>query len=55
MLTIKDCEFCKNTAPPIDALDPIEIMNFTQWNDMVMAYRRRNWYIIIKKFKPCNH
>ena len=32
MLTIKDCEFYKNTALPIDALDPIEIMNFTQWN-----------------------
>ena len=32
MLTIKDCEFYKNTSPPIDALDPMEIMNFTQQN-----------------------
>ena len=31
MLTVRNCEFSKNTAPPLDALDPIEVLNFTQW------------------------
>ena len=31
-LIIKNCAFNQNTAPPLDALDPKETMNFTQWS-----------------------
>ena len=31
-LTIKNCVFYQNTAPPLDALNPMEFVNFTEWN-----------------------